>query len=129
MCTFFLTGNNSNWKKFAHNIGNRWQKTIIKWSTSNHSVLVVKYEDLEKDSLSQVVRMLDFLNQDYNRTELAAKLEGGFTDFQRSHGDSYEHYTEDQKREVNAMIMETVNILKAHNLDHLFPISDYIQSF
>lgn len=121
-----FAGNSSNWKKFSHNIGKRWQKTIIEWSTSNHSVLVVRYEDLKDDSLLQVTRMLYFLNSAYNRTDLMAKLKNGFTAFQRNHTDNYEHYSGDQKREINAMIMDTISILQAHHLDHLFQIREYL---
>ena len=123
---FLFAGNSSDWKKFAHNIGKRWQKTIIEWSTSNHSVLVVRYEDLQADSFLQVTRMLDFLGHSYNATDLAAKLRGGYTDFHRNHTDNYEHYSEDQKRELNAMIMDTISVLQAHHLDHLFKIREYV---
>lgn len=82
---------------------------------------------MRDDSLSQVARMLDFLNQDYNRTDLAAKLKDGYTEFQRNHSkNNYDRYSSDQKKEINAIIMATIDILRAHHLDHLFQIKDYM---
>lgn len=124
----FFAGNNSDWKEFVSNISIRWQKTIIKWSSSSsnhHSVLVVHYEDVKNDSLAQVERILDFLKQNYDRTELRIKVEDGFGGVQRQHRDEYEHYTRDQKISINEMIMKTIHTLQLHKLDHLFRIKEY----
>lgn len=104
----------------------RWKKTIIEWSTSNHTVLVVKYEDLKGDSLEQVMRMLNFLGYNCSQTEVAARLKGGFTEFRRKHRDSQDYYTDYQKRELNGIIMQTINTLKAYNLHHLFQLKEYL---
>ena len=71
---------------------------------------MVRYEDLKRDKLEQVARMLDFLHQDYNRTELAAKLEAGFDDFHRKHTamDEYDHYTKEQRAYIKSIVNSTI---------------------
>ena len=122
------SGNNSDWNIFVHEMSIRWQKTIVKWSTSGHSVLVVRYEDLKKDYLTEVVRMLDFLKQNYMYADLVMKLRGGFDLFKRKHSvsDQFEHYTKEQKIKINTIIRETTEILKKHESDHLFQLRQYL---
>ncbi len=81
----------------------------------NKPLLVVRYEDMKKDKVEQVSRMLDFLQQDYNRTELAARLEDEFDKFHRSHTaeDNYDHYTEKQRAYVRFLIKSTANKLQS----------------
>ncbi len=109
----------------------RWQKTIVKWSMPSHSraLLVVRYEDLKKDMLRVVLRMLDFLQQDYNSTAVATALKGGYDKFRRSRAekDGFQHFTPQQKDKVNGMILQTLEILKEHKLGHLFKIREYLK--
>ena len=121
-----MAGNNSEWQEFVRNITLRWQKTLVKWSTSNHSVLVVRYEDLKRDQTREVTRMLDFLRQHYDRRELQERLRGGYHDFRRNHTVLYEHYTPGQRRRINAVITQTITTLTSHHLDHLFQLEEYI---
>ena len=106
----------------------RWQKTIIKWSLSSspESLLVVRYEDLKRDILKQVTRMLDFLHQDYDMTELP---QIGFDEFKRNRGKvDFEHYIPEQKADINRMVLQTIEILKEKKLDHLFEIREYLST-
>ena len=89
--------------------------------------MVVRYEDLKKDYLTEVMRMLDFLNQSYSRAELKVKLKGGFVDFWRNHTAQYEHYTKEQETRINTLILQTLDILKGHRLDHLYQLRDYLK--
>ena len=110
----------------------RWQKTIIKWSLPRHSrkpLLVVRYEDLKKDVLKEVMRMLKFLNHTSNATTVAAALRGGYDKLRRSHsgrGDSLQHYSHQLREKVNGMILQTLEILKESKVDHLFSIREYL---
>ncbi len=80
-----------------------------------------------RDELGEVERMLDFLELEYNRTEVAVKLEGDFNEFRRHHsGQDYDHYTSAQKAVVNNMILETIKTLEEYKMDRLFHIRDYI---
>lgn len=117
----------SDWNDFVNNITTRWKKTVVKWLTSGHSVLVVCYEDLLTDVLSPVERMLDFLKFPYNHTELIVRLADGFEDFRRNHTphSSQIHYSPSQTMNINSMITETIQELKQHNLGS-FGMEEYI---
>lgn len=124
-------GPDSMWEMYVHNMSVRWQKTIVKWLTtsSTHPVLVVHYEDLVNNSLTEVQRMLDFLKFDYgSKKDLGLMLEGGYTRFKRQHNHSTatDYYTASLKAKVNGMIQDTIKILQQHKLYHYFHIADYI---
>ena len=110
------------WNKYVHEAAKRWKTLLLKWLGSarqlNYPLLVVRYEDLKRDKLEQVARMLDFLHQDYNRTELAAKLEAGTDDFHRKHSptEDYDHFTEDQRSFVKSMIEDAMWKLQSMNV-------------
>ena len=93
----------------------------------NIPLLIVLYEDLKKDMLTQTVRMLEFLKIDYNMKELTEKLEGGFDEFQRHHSDEFEHYSDTQKAYVRSMITATMLELDSMEIDHKeLHLQDYI---
>ena len=126
-----LPGTNNEWERLVYEMGERWKKTLLKWWGSAHqhniSVLVVRYEDLKEDKVEQVSRMLDFLHHDYNRTELATRLEAGFDEFHRQHtADDYDHYTQDQRTYVKSVITSTAEQLKLMGGDELLWIYDYL---
>lgn len=91
-------------------------------------MLVTRYEDLKQDTLSQVIRMLDFLNWNYSWSELAVKLRDGFNIFRRNHTDTdkSEYYTREQRLKVNGVIKETASHLENFQQDHLFKLHDYL---
>lgn len=120
-CHDFL-GDHKGWDQYVRAIGERWGKTIVKWVGSAHRlkypILIVHYDDLLEGSLAQVMRMLEFLKYDYDRAELAAKLEDGFMDVQRKHTQQFEHYTADQKGFVRSMLNSTMQMLQSMNISY-----------
>ena len=109
----------------------RWQRTLLNWIVSarqlNHPLLVVRYEDLKADKVKEVARMLDFLHQDYNRTDLAIKLEDGFDTFHRTHSaaDDYDHYTKEQRDYIKSIILSTEKQLSQSDNQQL-RLTEYI---
>lgn len=103
-------------------MGERWKKTIVKWYGSAHRlnipILVVRYEDVQRDRLKEVTRMLDFLKFDYSQAEVEAALVGGFDDVRREHRDRYEHYTDRQKHFVKSIIESTTQALQSMDVNH-----------
>ena len=53
---------------------------LVDGTNHGHRVLVVKYEDMKKDSLAEVKRMLDFLRFRYKENELQRRLAAGSMD-------------------------------------------------
>ena len=80
-------------------------------------VLVVKYEDIQSNATSEVLRMLEFLGVDHSPEQVAAILKNeNFTQHYRNHTDTFEHYTPEQKVAVNAAILNITNQLKQAGL-------------
>ena len=45
----------------------RWKDTVVAWVIYfKGPLLVVKYEDIQADTVSQILRILDFLHFDYD---------------------------------------------------------------
>ena len=64
--------------------------------------------------------MLDFLHQDYNKTELAVKLADGYNQFHRQHtaSEDYDHYTQDQRVYIKSIITSTIEKLQSVDIDY-----------
>ena len=106
--------------------------SYFKWLVigRNHGrpVLVVKYEDLKSDSLTQVKRMLEFLRVPYSDKELEKRLRGDFKSFQRKHTNSnFEYYTPEQKQFVKSMMLEALKYLYIYNNGTTYGIQDYME--
>ena len=85
--------------------------------TQHHPLLLVHYEDFKRDSLGQVLKILNFLHVDYNKGEVKMRLQGGFTAVQRNHTTHFQHYTEDQTAYVTSMIASTMTELQAMGVE------------
>lgn len=127
------TGDNPKWNTFVHTVIPRlrpwnsyfpWMMDEIK---KGHPVLVVKYEDLKSDSLTQVKRMLQFLRVPYSDEELHKRLSTDYGRFHRKHtGVEFDHYTPEQRQYVTAMVLEAVMFLTANNNGTTYGIEDYL---
>ena len=67
-----------------------WKKYFRVWlvdgTNHGHRVMAVKYEDMKKNSLAEVKRMLDFLRFRYKENDLQRRLAAGNMDsFKRYH--------------------------------------------
>lgn len=125
-----MSGDNREWDEYVHTIGGRWQKTIVEWFVKSvnfsHPIMVVRYEDIKEDHVTQVERMLNFLEFPFDKTELEEKLNRGFETFKRPHREEFEHYTPEQKKYVNTMLLDTIKILTQHNMEQFFKLEDYL---
>lgn len=109
----------------------RWQNTIKHWliSSSYHPVLVVKYEDLKKNTLCEVQRMLDFLGIKYEEEVLAESLGTGFDAFHRKHPqEEFDHFTAEQRLRVSQGVKVTEALLASSNKSHLLDVGQYTNS-
>lgn len=93
--------------------------------THHIPVMVVRYEDVRKNKVEQVERMLRFLN--YTHSEITDKIQEDFTMFRREHGrDQFEHYTTKQRRLVNDIIMKTARELRVYDVNNSFRLEEYV---
>ena len=127
---FFISGNNSEWDEYVHAIGERWQKTIVEWFVKSvnfsRPIMVVRYEDIKEDHVTQVERMLRFLEFPFDKRQLEEKLNREFKTFKRPHKEEFEHYTSEQKKYVNTILLDTIRILTQHKMEQFFKLEDYL---
>lgn len=90
--------------------------------------MVVRYEDIKADHVTQVKRMLTFLEHPIDGDALDMKLNDGFVAFRRTHKEDFEHYSSEQKKFINSMLYDTIKILTQHNMEHLFRLEDYLDA-
>lgn len=87
----------------------------------NRPVLLVKYEDLKRDTYQEVERMTTFLNvtADVNKTLV-------HNAFHRNHTYTFDHYTKEQKVYMNSVISRVAKQLRLHNIDY-FRVEKYLR--
>lgn len=126
-------GNCSEWNGFLYGIGPRWKKTIEKWFLDPRSlarpVLVVRYEDLKRDPVEEVKRMLEFLKFTFDEQSLAERLAKKASEsFHRNHTDiNFEHYTTEQKKYINSLLQDTIQLLKQRGVEQRFNLHEYLR--
>ena len=82
----------------------------------DHPVLVVRFEDLKSDTVTEVKKMLDFFEFSYSEARLEERLQKGYTQFFRSHDDHFEHYTKEQTAHVNKAIRTIIARLRENDV-------------
>ena len=93
-----------------------------------HPVLVVKYEDLRSDSLTQAKKMLEFLKVPYSDEELERRMmiKDSENFHRKNQSGNFNYYTFEQKQYLKRMIQKAVTYLKEHNNGTTYGIEDYL---
>ena len=129
----FLYTANKEWDHFLHDYVHWWRIRLQKWviHETRHPVHVVRYEDLQQDTVGEVVKMLNFLNVSYNTLDVESKLKEDFGAFHRKHdpGSEPEHYTVEQKSLIRTALEAASTEAKAHNKSSLLRLDEYLISF
>ena len=133
MCSFFFpTGTNPQWNKYVHKYSIHPWVSYFQWLlegvSAGHPVLVVRYEDLKSDSLTQVERMLEFLKVPYSNEALEKRMSQDFGKFHRQHsGTDFDHYTTEQRNHIKGLVKQALELLKTSNNGTTYGIEDYLQ--
>lgn len=119
-------GSNQLWGDFVLRQARRWKTMIINWvvNRKQHPVLVVKYELLKNNSITELKRILDFIGLGYG-TLHAQKLNEVLQTFHRKHINHFDHYTPSQRNFIHSILTETVGLLQDHELREAIDIKDY----
>ena len=102
----------------------RWFASAV---TYNIPVLVVHYEKIKENKISQVERMLDFLKFEFNHDFVTQKLYEDYTMFRRNHSMQFEHYTTAQIRRINNYIRKAARYLKQYDVNNVFMLESYLR--
>ena len=96
-------------------------------NTVDRPVLLVKYEDLKRDTYQEVERMINFLNVKFLTADVNETLKHDrFHAFHRNHTYTFDHYTTEQKLYMNSVISKVAKQLRLHNIDH-FRVEKYLR--
>ena len=117
------------WNATVYLQAEKWRRMIEHYIINNRvqPILVVKYEDLKADPVTQVKRMLTFLRHPYQDREVEERLKGGFSYYYRNHTDTFEHYTAEQIAHMNYVIKSVIDKLKQKNITNFIPLEPYLR--
>lgn len=104
-------------------------KWMVDGRRSGHPVLVVRYEDLKSDLLTQMKRILHFLGTPHCDGALQKRLSNNTYDkFHRPHTPvtNFYHYTPEQRQYVKRLVEETIEYLEANNSRITYGIEEYL---
>ena len=107
----------------------RWKEMVDNWiiqSKPQHPVLVVRYEDIKANQVSEVKRILDFLHFPYEEEELHSRLSEGHGSFQRKHTNTFDPYTSTQRKFVKSIVHQTTNLAKLRDWDSVLRLEEYL---
>ena len=107
----------------------RWSAEVSGWiiAGKDNPFLAVRYEDLKKDTVKEMKKVVDFLGFSYiSESDIKERLGAGYNAFYRNHKDSFSHYTQEQKEFVHQQVESTINKLREHGKDNIFAINEYL---
>lgn len=121
-------GENERWQDYVSGQARRWMSMLIRWVIKNRTypVLLVKYESLQNDTVSQVKRILDFLGVHYGEQHVEGVLKKQAQMFHRRHSKDFDPYTPAQRSYVRSIVDETITLIEKSKLSDLIDINDYL---
>ena len=122
---------NKKWNGFSETYLKAWITRLNNWvfNNPNHPVHVVSYEDLQRDTVGEVEKILDFLEFPYSHDELVERLREDYTTFQRPHtNDDFQHFSPEQKANIRTTLLTVMATAKATGKSDLFEFDDYLES-
>ena len=125
----FFTENNKDWDHFVQEKGKRWSDHVRGWiiTGKNNPFHIVRYEDLKNDTVKEMKKVVDFLGFPHiSEADIEERLGEGYNNFYRNHKDNFGHYTEKQKSFVRQQVQDTINTLRKHGKENVFPIHQYL---
>ena len=122
---------NKKWNKFSESYLKQWIKRLNNWVFDNHShpVVVVSYEDIKRDTIGEVEKILDFLKFPYSHSELVERLREDYTVFQRPHtNDDFQHFSPEQKENLRTTLLTVMARANSCGKSDLFHFDEYLDS-
>ena len=119
------------WNDFIQKYLKQWKIRLDNWVFNNHDhpVHVVSYEDLQRDAVGEVEKILDFLKFSYTHDDLVERLKQDYSAFQRphSHDTDFQHFSPEQKQYLEAALLNVVAVAERTGKSDLFHFKEYIK--
>ena len=127
-----VIGTDKRWKEFSKTYLDTWERRLNNWVLANdrHPVHVVNYEDLQRNTVVEVAKILDFLQFPYRNDTLAERLRDDYTEFKRRrHTNSdFQHFSPEQKEKLRSTLSSVLATAKAAGKADLFLFDEYLES-
>ena len=100
---------------------------------AQYPVHVVRYEDLQQDTIGEVKKMLKFLNVSYEDVDVESRMnqKESLQTFHRKHDASsdFEHYTPEQTARLKKSLLKAVKEAEACNKSSTLGLDEYLTFF
>ena len=104
-----------------------WKEFFSGWVLNTAGqVLVVRYEDLLEDTVTELRRILHFLKVPFSKEHLQSLKKRGFEQFHRKHSHGFDYFTKKQRLHVYNVVVQTIKMLAKNNNDKIFGIKEYL---
>lgn len=110
---------NPEWRRYALSAGYRYQRTVERWlKVLKIPTIVVRYEDLVKDTRTQLQRMLDFLQYPYTEKRLDCVVNHPVETFHRTHYHEFDPFTTRQRLRLLGIMKTIEPLLNKHGTSY-----------
>ena len=119
------------WTSFSEEYLDDWMQRLSNWVLDNHGhpVHVVSYEDLKRDTVREVEKILDFLQFPYTHEEVVERLRVDYTDFQRPHMQiNFQYFSSEQNKKLQTTLQTAMTNAMACGKADLFLFNEYLDS-
>lgn len=126
-----MIGTNPSWNEFISTKIPKWVSYIsnlILESPADKPKLVVRYEDMQRDRVREVSRILDFIYFPYSHESLTQQLQDDFDVFQRKRHEEFEAFTVSQEAFIEKQLRQIVQRLTAENNGDTYKIEEYLRN-
>ena len=126
---YLFLGDKIEWEEFTKMFIKVWESYFDGWVLSGmkRDLLVVKFEDLKKDTINEAERMLMFLKVPFSREDLKKRLSEDFKQFHRPHPKKFEYFTPEQEKHVRERVESVVALLKRENNGDTSGVEEYLE--
>ena len=114
---FFFADNNSKWESYVKNQSLAWKNEVKQWlSNKQYPILIVGYENLQRNTHKELKKMLDFLGRPYTEDDILCAVKSS-EDFHRKHTKKDVHpYSPELQKFVRNEIEQVDAALLIHNI-------------
>ena len=108
-----------------------WKLRIHQWvlDQDKYPVHILRYEDLQNNTVKEVLRVLDFLDVSYDYDTVAERLREDYSEFHRPHNTvEFEHYSDEQKQQLRSWFMDIITAAENAGKLHLLRLGDYLST-
>ena len=132
MCVCICFAVSDSWDDFLQTYMTHWVERIQHWvleQTSDHPVMVVRYEDLKRSTGREVRRVFSFLQLPFSIKDLTQRLKEDFTTFKRPHCETcdFERYTASQTLHMKSSLEHAIHLAEQSNMSHILKLDEYLK--